>query len=54
MTKEAQELSREYQREWRAKNKDKVKEYNRRYWQKRAEKLQKGCESNEQTSHLHH
>ena len=35
------------------KNKDKVKEYNKRYWQKRAEKLQEGCNDNEQTSHLH-
>jgi hypothetical protein len=26
-------------REWRANNKDKVKEYNERYWIKKAEKL---------------
>lgn len=29
-----------YQREWRANNKDKVKEINRRYWIKRAKKAQ--------------
>lgn len=29
---------REYFRQWRAKNKDKVKENNRRYWEKRAAK----------------
>lgn len=31
-------VRREYQKKWRAKNKDKVKEYNRRFWEKRAEK----------------
>lgn len=49
----AQEMSKAYQREWRTKNKEKVREYNKRYWQKRAEKLQKGCKNNEQTPHLH-
>lgn len=29
---------REYFRRWRAKNKDKVRESNRRYWERRAEK----------------
>ena len=27
---------RKYQNEWRAKNKDRVKEYNRRFWLKKA------------------
>lgn len=27
-----------YQREWRAKNKDRVRAINQRYWQKRAER----------------
>ena len=31
-------VRREYQKKWRAKNKDKVKEYNRRFWEKRVEK----------------
>ena len=34
----AREERREYFRQWRAKNKDKVKENNRRYWEKRAAK----------------
>lgn len=29
-----------YHREWRAKNKDKVKANNDRYWEKKAEQLQ--------------
>ena len=34
----AKELRREYLNNWRAKNKDKVKEANKRYWQRKAEK----------------
>lgn len=34
----ALELRREYQREWRRKNKDKVKESNRLYWERKAKK----------------
>ena len=30
------EKEREYQRNWRKENKDKVKEYNQRYWKKKA------------------
>lgn len=30
------ELQREYQRNWRAKNKDKVRAINNRYWEKKA------------------
>jgi hypothetical protein len=30
---------RAYQRQWRAKNPDKVKEYNRRLWERKAERL---------------
>ena len=32
----AREFKREYFRKWRAANKDKVKENNRRYWEKKA------------------
>lgn len=32
----AREERREYFRQWRAKNPDKVRENNRRYWEKRA------------------
>lgn len=41
--KEIQEMAREernrYAREWRAKNKDRVRETNQRYWLKRAMKM---------------
>ena len=30
----AKEAKREYQREWRFKNKDRVREHNKRYWEK--------------------
>lgn len=36
----AAELRREYHREWRKKNKDKVAEYNRNYWMKKAKELE--------------
>lgn len=32
----AKELQRAYLKEWRAKNRDKTKEYRRRYWEKKA------------------
>lgn len=32
MTEAAKEARRAYQREWRRKNRDKVKEYNAKYW----------------------
>ena len=32
----AREKQREYLREWRKRNPDKVKEYNKRYWRKKA------------------
>ena len=36
------EVRRENQRQWRKKNKDKVALYNRRFWEKQAEKKLKG------------
>ena len=36
MNAKASELKREYQRQWRAKNKERVKEYNRKHWEKKA------------------
>ena len=33
----AKELQRQYVREWRQRNRDKVKSYNARYWMKKAE-----------------
>lgn len=47
MDETAIKMRQEYLRNWRANNKDKVKEYNKRYWQKRAEKhLQEQAEQN--------
>ena len=39
LTEEAKELKRKYHREWQRANKEKVKEYNNRYWLKKAEVL---------------
>lgn len=33
----AVEMRRAYHKAWRAKNKDRVREYNKRFWEKRAE-----------------
>lgn len=38
LDRRAAEERREYYRQWRAKNKDKVRENNRRYWERRAAK----------------
>ena len=38
ITKEAALARAQYLREWRAKNKQKVKEYNDRYWNRRIER----------------
>ena len=45
MTEEAKAARRIYDKAWRAKNRDKVKARNERYWEKKAaelKKLQKG------------
>lgn len=39
MSDKAREAQREYLREWRKKNPDKVKAQSRRYWERKAEKL---------------
>lgn len=36
ITKAAAEARRQYQKAWYAKNKDKVKEYQQRYWERKA------------------
>ena len=33
------EARRQYQKEWRAANKDKVREHNRKFWEKRAAQI---------------
>lgn len=45
ITDEAIEARRIYQNEWRKKNKDKVRDYNARYWQRKAEELKRQRES---------
>jgi len=45
MEQKAREMQREYQRQWRKKNPDKVREKNRRYWVKKArEQAEKGVD----------
>ena len=41
-TNAAREARNAYQRAWRAKNPDRVREINNRYWAKKAQELQKG------------
>ena len=40
----AKEAQRQYQREWRAKNPDKVRAKNRRYWERKARQLLEASE----------
>ena len=40
MTEEAKEARRTYKREWAARNRDKVREYNQRHWEKKAGNFQ--------------
>lgn len=37
MTDQAREARREYMKQWRANNQERTREYNRRYWAKKAE-----------------
>lgn len=41
MTDQAKQIQREYIRKWRANNPDKQREYNRRYWEKKAKEAQR-------------
>ena len=41
----ALQAQREYQRAWRKANKDRVREYNRRYWERRLSKEASDCPS---------
>ena len=36
MTQEAKEAMKQYMREWRKKNKEKIEQYNAQYWEKKA------------------
>ena len=42
MSEEAREKKNAYLREWRKRNKDKVKEINKRYWEKKLKISDKG------------
>ena len=39
MQKNAKDARNEYYRQWRANNKDRIREYNARYWKRRAERM---------------
>lgn len=41
MTDTALQFRREYQKQWRDSNKEKVKLYNKRYWEKKAQNFEK-------------
>ena len=41
LSNEAKEARREYAKKWRAQNRDKVRESNRRYWERKAQQIQK-------------
>ena len=44
LTAEARAAKREYMKQWRAKNKEKVAANNRRYWERKAQKLAEQAE----------
>ena len=46
MSEAARKAQNEYLREWRKRNPDKARAINRRYWQRRAERLAKEKEAN--------
>ena len=50
MPEKSLEAQREYYRKWRAANPDKKREYNRRYWAKKAAQKEKGEESGDNTA----
>ena len=39
MNEQAREAQRVYMREWRRRNKDKVRESNRKYWERRVQRM---------------
>ena len=46
LTKKAAAKRREYKRRWNAKNRDKVREHTRRYWERKVLQEQPGGEKN--------
>ena len=47
----ALEMRREYLRNWRAANKDKVKRYNAAYWERKAQERKKEQDSGKEEAH---
>jgi hypothetical protein len=47
MTEEAKKRRRAYKREWQRKNRDKVKSYQEKYWDKKAKEAEEGKQKNE-------
>ena len=47
MTKESKAAAARYMREWKSRNKEKVKAYNAKYWKKRAKEYKKADEAGE-------
>ena len=43
---EAKKVRREYYKIWRDNNKDKIRRYNSKYWEKRAEKIKNNSNTN--------
>lgn len=50
MDEQARKAQRIYMREWRRKNPDKVRENNRRYWERKAKKMPEQVASKEEVS----
>lgn len=50
MDEKAKEARRAYSNAWRAANKDKVREYNQRYWKRKAEQMQQNAEQEQEPS----
>jgi len=47
LNESVKEVKRQYFKNWREKNKDKIKGYNSKYWQKRADKIKQTNSVNE-------
>lgn len=50
-TEEGKAAEREYKKAWRAKNKDKVRETNARYWEKRAAAMKAAQKQTQEGAH---
>ena len=48
MTEEAKEARREYKRQWQRANRDKVKQYQEAYWNRKAEAARKAAAEDQQ------